>query len=89
MRPGITGDAPFHGTPTPVLCPGCGDRLFSMKPGCLKCELCGVEINVPVDGTEELQDGWGGKDVVPRPARPARAQTLLCRQKRKTGALAL
>jgi len=89
MRPGIKGEAPYHGTPTPILCPGCGDRLFSMKPGYLECELCGAEIRVGLKATQALQEGWGGPDTVVTLARPERVTRTTHRQHRKTGALAL
>jgi predicted amidophosphoribosyltransferase len=88
MRPGIQGEAPFSGSPTPVLCPGCGDRLFSIEPGILKCELCGAEIKVSKEKSAELEDGWGGPDEIVEPARPARPTRVITRQHRKTGALA-
>jgi uncharacterized Zn finger protein (UPF0148 family) len=91
MTPGIRGEAPFIGSPTPILCPGCGDRLFSVKPGLLKCEICNAEVRVGTRPKEadtlELQDGWGGADLAP--AAPARVPRALGRQKRKTGMLAL
>lgn len=83
MRPGIKGEAPFCGAPTPNICPGCGDRLFSIRPGLLKCELCGAEITVAAATT--LQDDWGGQEVVVVPAAPARANRAFSRQNRKTG----
>jgi len=86
MEPGIRGKTPFIGTPTPNLCPGCGDRLFSVKPGLLKCELCGAEVVVLEGTTAHLQEGWGGHDDVPRLARPSNLFQRQ-RQKRKTGML--
>jgi uncharacterized Zn finger protein (UPF0148 family) len=84
MAHGIRGDAPFSGSPTPNVCPGCGDRLFSVKPGLLGCELCGVEVSVDVT-PRELQDGWGGRDLAP--ARSTAIARPLQRQHRKTAAL--
>ncbi len=88
MAPGIRGDAPFTGSPTPNICPGCGDRLFSIRPGLLKCELCRAEINVPEDKNSGavLQADWGGQDLV---AAPARATRTFQRQRRKTGAFSI
>ena len=97
MAPGIRGEAPFTGSPTPIICPGCGDRLFSVEPGHLKCEICGAEVNVAVapkaaeeveeaDSTLELRDGWGGQDLEDVPVRPAQVSGLFAGQRRKTGA---
>lgn len=89
MAPGIRGEAPFTGLPTPIICPGCGDRLFSIRPGLLKCELCEAEINVPEDKNSDtdLQDDWGGQEIVTTSAAPARANRAFNRQNRKTGAI--
>jgi hypothetical protein len=86
MEPGIRGKAPFIGTPTPNLCPGCGDRLFSVEPGFLACELCGVEVRVAEAASLELQEGWGGQDLVKaKTAKPSGAPAVFRRQRRKTG----
>jgi len=84
MEPGIRGEAPFNGKPTPNLCPGCGDRLFSVKPGHLKCELCGAEVMIATP--PETEEGWGGDDVAVR-ARPAIPAAIFRRQRRQTGAV--
>lgn len=85
MEPGIRGEAPFSGTPTPNACPGCGDRLFSVEPGLLVCEICGAKINVRQKMVEE--DGWGGRDVVKPALRPAIPPHVFRRQRRRTGAI--
>jgi hypothetical protein len=85
MEPGIRGKAPFNGTPTPNVCPGCGDKLFSAEPGVFECELCGTVIRVP-QGTFE-EDGWGGRDIVEAVARPAIPPHIFRRQRRETGAV--
>ena len=82
MEPGIWGKAPFNGTPTPVFCPGCGDRLFSTSPGHLVCELCGAEVNVANRAATKTLSKQRT-----RPAMPVQAHKLLGRQRRKTGAL--
>jgi hypothetical protein len=94
MAPGIRGEGPFTGSPTPNICPGCGDRLFSIEPGLLKCEICGAEINLAkAEKVDEdaavltLRDGWGGQDIEEVPARPAQVPSVFSgRQRRKTGA---
>lgn len=84
---GIRGTQPFTGTPTPITCPCCGDRLFQVESGAYACEICGLRVPAPSRGTngkaaalnreEEARDGDSRMREPIFPLRPRRRSTGL------------
>ena len=54
---GIRGEGFFSGSPVPIDCPACGDRMFRTGRHEYGCELCGAVVHSPKPAVKVFRRG--------------------------------